>query len=103
MRPRVRADSLDRVYVLARAERRTVLVRRWDDQAEICRSRDRAALAEAILTDALEEPPSRKLARDYSRFLPAVRKDPVSIAGHDIDRWLATWRPSVDALLRKLR
>ena len=103
MRPHVRLDVREEAYVLWPAGRRAVELRREGADGELCRTRDRVALASALLGDLLVEPPSRKLARDYSRFLPAVRDAPVRIEARDVDRWLQTWQPAVEAILRKLR
>jgi hypothetical protein len=103
VRPRVRVDLLDEAFVLWPAPRRAVELRREGADGELCRTRDRVALAAALLNDILVEPPTRKLARDYSRFLPTVRDAPVRIAVRDVDDWLQTWQPAIEGILRKLR
>jgi hypothetical protein len=107
----VREDALDLVYLLSQAGRGRVSVvreRPAGDAEEIYRSggglrSDRLAVALAILGDALDERPSRKLARDYSRFLPTRRDGAVRISAQEVQAWLETWQPPLADLFRRLR
>lgn len=58
---------------------------------ERLRVRDWTEIARSTLVDALTEPPTVRLARDYGRFLSLEHVDPIRVAGSDLERWLETW------------
>jgi hypothetical protein len=95
----LKPDAAELVYTVERAARNRALVTRaGGGEAAITllewsrlRSVSWTVVARAILTDALVEPPVRKLAQDYGRFLftPAGRTRTVS--GADIGEWISSW------------
>jgi hypothetical protein len=103
-------DTLGDVYELSAVGGGVVVRCRRASGAldELCRvgprrrGPDRTALAGAILGDALAATPSRKLIRDYSRFLPVPSTDGVTIPATDVAAWLATWEPPLAALFRRV-
>jgi hypothetical protein len=104
--PRVRADALASTYVVRRdGSGRAVLVRRRDgEEAELAASgrgggSSWSRLARALLADALDGPPPRRLVSDYARFLATPRGQARTFGGKELEQWLATWRPSILATL----
>ena len=109
--PRVRPAALGSTYVVSRDRRNGVVIVRKTaagDGAELASSRRRLgvvwpAVAQAILDDALDARPPRKLIDDYSHFIVTARGGVRAIAGNEIQQWLDTWRPGLSALLTSAR
>jgi hypothetical protein len=82
--PRVREDQLDHTFEVAPA------------------SSARAVDAvQALLRGVLEAPPSRKLARDYARFVvPPHGGGTTTVTGRDVQSWLDTWKAFPASLFR---
>jgi hypothetical protein len=104
--PRVRPDALRAAYVVRRTGDATVASRRDASGAEheLAAARSRAGLggsrlAAAILRDALDEPPPRRLVKDYSRFIVPRRGGELVVVGDELQAWLETWRPGLLSLL----
>ena len=104
--PRVRQEALTATYAVRRRDGISAVLLRVDSGAEVelaASSRrlgvDWSALAGALLADALEAPPQRRLVSDYARFLAPARGQERRIAGAELQAWLDTWRPSILAVL----
>jgi hypothetical protein len=108
LKRRVREDAAERVYVLSRAGRgRAVVLREQPGEpaVELLRTRRRLGvrpveLADAVLRDALDSPPSRKLAMDYARFVVPRRDGVTRITARDLQAWLDTWQPPLSAIFK---
>jgi hypothetical protein len=99
--PEVRSDALERVYRVSRPRRGPAAVAReapGREPVELARSASWTAIARAMLKDALAEPPRGKLARDLGRFIVPPRAGERTVSGSELDAWLATWRPPLDAI-----
>jgi hypothetical protein len=105
--PRVRPEALARTYTVRRDRgNRVVLVRAAPEGEEVeLASSARPAgiawrpIAGALLADALEGRPPRRLVSDYARFIVVPRSGTRAIAGAELQEWLSTWRPSILAIL----
>ena len=99
MEPGLKPDAAGLVYTVQRHALNRALVTRagGDDSAATLLEWSRlrpvswTVVARAILTDALVEPPVRKLAQDYGRFLftPAGRTR--TVTGAEIGEWISSW------------
>jgi hypothetical protein len=96
--PRLRPGAEAVTYVVRRGARNRALVTRSDGEAELTllewarlRSVDWTDVARVILIDALAEPPVRKLAQDYGRFLFTPSGESRAVTGLDIGEWLSSW------------
>lgn len=98
MEPKLRPGAETATYVVRRSARNRALVTRREGGAEQTllewarlRSVDWTEVARAVLTDALSEPPVRKLAQDYGRFLFTPAGESRSVTGLEIEAWLGSW------------
>lgn len=105
--PRVRPDALANTYTVSRDGRNHVVLTRASagakEAAVLAFSNRRArvdwqALARAIMADALDGRPTRRLGADYARFIVTPRGGARTIPGHELQEWLETWRPGLPAL-----
>jgi hypothetical protein len=99
--PRVRDEARGRLYRFTRPARgpaAVALEAPGRDPVELARSASWTALARAVLDDALAGRPGGKLARDLGRFVVVPRGGDRRLSGEELDAWLATWRPPLDAL-----
>jgi hypothetical protein len=99
--PRVGPAALAATYVIRRDDRGGTVLGRAG--VELARSSRRSGawqlLAGALLGDALDARPPRRLVSDYARFLVTPPGTTRTVAGPELQAWLATWRPSVLAIL----
>ena len=87
------------MYVIVRSARKGVSVRAEHPEAGVrtlletrpTRRVDWTAVARSVLADALAEPPVRKLALDYGRFLFTPRGETLRVSGPDVERWIGSW------------
>ena len=99
MEPRLRPEAEALRYVVRRSARnRAVVTRSGGGDTEITllewarlRSVNWAEIARVILTDALEEPPLRKLTHDYGRFLFTPAGHTRTVNGSEIAEWISSW------------
>jgi hypothetical protein len=99
--PRVRDSALECAYRIVRPRRGTAAVVREEpatEPVELARSGSWAEIARAVLEDALGERPRGKLCRDVGRFLVTPRGGERTMSARELDAWLATWRPPLDAI-----
>ena len=52
-------------------------------------------ISQALLADALDAEPQRRLVSDYARFLVIARNGERVVGGAQLQAWLDTWRPSI--------
>jgi len=100
--PRVREDALTASYAVRRdAGHGAVLVRRSPSpEVQLAASTRRRGvdwnvISQALLADALDAEPQRRLVSDYARFLVIARNGERVVGGAQLQAWLDTWRPSI--------
>ncbi len=99
MEPRLQPEADALAYVVRRpARNRAVVTRRGPGDSEITlfewaqlRSVNWTEVARAILTDALAEPPVRKLTQDYGRFLFTPAGESRTVTSAEIGDWISSW------------
>jgi hypothetical protein len=99
--PGVREEALERAYRVARPERGPATLLREEPGAEpleLGRSGSWGVIARVLLEDALAERPGGKLCRDLGRFLVTPRGGARTMSARELEAWLATWRPPLDAI-----
>jgi hypothetical protein len=96
--PKLRPGAEAVTYVVRRRARNRALVTRSEGGAELAllewarlRAVDWTEVARVILGDALTEPPVRKLAQDYGRFLFTPAGESRAVTGLEIEAWLSSW------------